>query len=254
MLTQLCICEWWLHEISFCRIDSIAPSSSSIDFNVLARLLSSQQILGWGFVHWYGSVVVLSWLSIWRQPHSCLFVEFVLLVDLQEFLCCPELNRRHIWSFHRIFWPKSENCLYSRTQFEFQFNTWSAGNWSWLPIQVQFSYLQLNSSESNSIFEVILLKYGIGLKIVGKLVWQQEKGPNEDISIVLIIREQFSVSVLFKDILEAILLILHLQDNVIIQSNFFQYMYHVGCAFNLHSVINNGLIPGGQKTNSVFQH
>ena len=150
--------------------------------------------------------------------------------------------------------PRVRTVFIHGPQFEFQFNIWSAGNWSWLPIQVQFSYLQLNSSESNSIFEVILLKYGIGLKIVGKLVWQQEKGPNEDISIVLIIREQFSVSVLFKDTLETILLILHLQDNVIIQSNFFQYMYHVGCAFNLHSVINNGLIPGGQKTNSVFQH
>ena len=38
-----------------------------------------------------------------------------------------------------------------------------------------------------------------------------------------------------------------LQDNVVIPSNFFQYIYHVGCAFNLHSVINSGLIPGGQK-------
>ena len=38
-----------------------------------------------------------------------------------------------------------------------------------------------------------------------------------------------------------------LQDNVIIQSNFFQYIYHVGCAINLHSIINSGLIPGGQK-------
>ena len=38
-----------------------------------------------------------------------------------------------------------------------------------------------------------------------------------------------------------------LQDNVVVQSNFFQYMYHVGCAFNLHSIINSGLIPGGQK-------
>ena len=38
-----------------------------------------------------------------------------------------------------------------------------------------------------------------------------------------------------------------LQDNVIIQSNFFQPNYHVGCAFNLHSIINSGLIPGGQK-------
>ena len=37
-----------------------------------------------------------------------------------------------------------------------------------------------------------------------------------------------------------------LQDNVIIQSGFFQHIYHIGCAFNLHSVINNGLVPEGQ--------
>ena len=38
-----------------------------------------------------------------------------------------------------------------------------------------------------------------------------------------------------------------LQDNVVIPSNFFQYIYHVGCAINLHSIINSGLIPGGQN-------
>ena len=37
-----------------------------------------------------------------------------------------------------------------------------------------------------------------------------------------------------------------IQHNVIIQSNFFQYIYHVGCAINLHSIINSRLIPGGQ--------
>ena len=37
-----------------------------------------------------------------------------------------------------------------------------------------------------------------------------------------------------------------LQDNVVIPSNFFQYIYHVGCAINLHFIINSGLIPGGQ--------
>ena len=36
-----------------------------------------------------------------------------------------------------------------------------------------------------------------------------------------------------------------LQDNVIIQSGFFQHIYHIGCAFNLHSIINSGLTPGG---------
>ena len=46
-----------------------------------------------------------------------------------------------------------------------------------------------------------------------------------------------------------------LQDNVIIQSNVFQYIYHVGCAFNLHSVITSGFILGGQslsKRQTVF--
>ena len=38
-----------------------------------------------------------------------------------------------------------------------------------------------------------------------------------------------------------------LQDNVIIPDGFFKYIYHVGCAINLHSIINSGLIQGGQK-------
>ena len=46
-----------------------------------------------------------------------------------------------------------------------------------------------------------------------------------------------------------------LQDNVVIQSEFFQYIHHIGCAFNLHSIINHGLIFGGQnssKRQTVF--
>ena len=46
-----------------------------------------------------------------------------------------------------------------------------------------------------------------------------------------------------------------LQDNVVIPSKFFQYIYHIGCAFNLHSIINSGLILGGQnssKRQTVF--
>ena len=37
-----------------------------------------------------------------------------------------------------------------------------------------------------------------------------------------------------------------LQDNALIPNNFFEYIYHIGCAVNLHSIINSGLIPGGQ--------
>ena len=66
---------------------------------------------------------------------------------------------------------------------------------------------QLNFTKSNSIFEIIIHKYSIGLTIDGKLVWLQEEVRKEDISIALLIRERFSTSVLFKDILEAISLI-----------------------------------------------
>ena len=48
---------------------------------------------------------------------------------------------------------------------------------------------------------------------------------------------------------------LSLQDNVIIQRGFFQHIYHIGCACNLHSIINNGLILGVQnssKRQTVF--
>ena len=46
-----------------------------------------------------------------------------------------------------------------------------------------------------------------------------------------------------------------LQDDVKIQSGLFQHIYQKGCAFILHSIINNGLIPGGQnssKRQTVF--
>ena len=46
-----------------------------------------------------------------------------------------------------------------------------------------------------------------------------------------------------------------LQDNVSIPHDFFKYIYHVGCAINSHSIINSGLMPGGQilsKRQTVF--
>ena len=46
-----------------------------------------------------------------------------------------------------------------------------------------------------------------------------------------------------------------LQDNALIPDDFFKYFYHIGCAINLHSTMNSGLIPGGQilrKRQTVF--
>ena len=38
-----------------------------------------------------------------------------------------------------------------------------------------------------------------------------------------------------------------LQDKVLIGTGIFPYIFHVGCTFNLHSILNKGLIPGGQN-------
>ena len=41
-----------------------------------------------------------------------------------------------------------------------------------------------------------------------------------------------------------------LQDNVVILDGFFQCIYHVGCAINLHSISNSGLIAGGRNSSN----
>ena len=60
----------------------------------------------------------------------------------------------------------------------------------------------------NFIFEINYHKFLVGQMIVGKFAWQQEEVRNVDISIALIIREQFFTSVLFRDTQDVILLIL----------------------------------------------
>ena len=62
------------------------------------------------------------------------------------------------------------------------------------------------------------------------------------------ILEQSFISVFFRDHSGSNLIDPTLQDNVVIENGIFHYIYHVGCAFNLHSIINNGLILGGQDS------
>ena len=48
---------------------------------------------------------------------------------------------------------------------------------------------------------------------------------------------------------------LTLQDNVVIPDDFFEYIHHIECAINLHSIRNSGWIAGGQilgKRQTVF--
>ena len=91
---------------------------------------------------------------------------------------------------------------------------------------------------------------------LSSLVWRsgraagQEEDKRKYFSIVLI-QEQFYTSELFKVVQDAIpLILLYRTNNVIIPDGFFKYIYHVGCAINLHSIINSGLTPEGQNTSN----
>ena len=44
-----------------------------------------------------------------------------------------------------------------------------------------------------------------------------------------------------------------LQDNVLFPNNFYEYIYDIACAVNLHSITSSGLIAGGQNSSSERQ-
>ena len=64
------------------------------------------------------------------------------------------------------------------------------------------------------------------------------RGNKKNINIVLIHQHQkFFISELFKVIQDAIPLTF-LYSNVLIPNDVFEYIYHIGCAFNIHSIMN----------------
>ena len=90
----------------------------------------------------------------------------------------------------------------------------------------------------------------IGLTKSGRAPWQEEEDTRKDFSIVLILQEQFCTLELSKVIQDAILLILHYRTITLFWTVSSSSFCHVGCAINLHTIINSGLIPGGQHLSS----
>ena len=86
------------------------------------------------------------------------------------------------------------------------------------------------SGDSKNIFRISSHTLLIGLTVSGKYAWQQEEEPLSS-GIIVYLRALQGHS--GRNLID-----LSLQNNV--------YIYHIGCAFNLHSIINNGLILGGQ--------
>ena len=106
---------------------------------------------------------------------------------------------------------------------------------------------RLNSGDSKIVFGTNFRTLNIGLMKCGRVEWQEVEATRKDFNIVLTRQDKkFSISELFKVIQDAFPLILQLQDNVLIPDNFFKYIYHIGCAINLHPITNSGLTPGGQ--------
>ena len=98
----------------------------------------------------------------------------------------------------------------------------------------------------------MLTNFNIGLMKSGRAKWQEAEATRKDFNVVLTRQDKkFFISELFKVIQDAI----SLQDNVLIPNDFFEYIYHIGCANNLHFIMNSGWIPGGQilsKRQTVF--
>ena len=95
------------------------------------------------------------------------------------------------------------------------------------------------------IFGTNLSTLNINLMMYGKARWQEAKATRKDFNTVLIRQDKkFFTSELFMAIQDAIPMIL---DNVLIPNNFFEYIYHIGCAVNLHSITNFKIDSGKTK-------
>ena len=96
----------------------------------------------------------------------------------------------------------------------------------------------------------------IGLMKNGRAQWQKAEATRKDFNIVLIHQDKkFFYLRALRGHSGRNLIDPSLQDNVLIPNDFFEYIYHIGCAINLHSSMNSGLIPGGQnlsKRQTVF--
>ena len=109
---------------------------------------------------------------------------------------------------------------------------------------------QFNSGESRIIFRINFHKQLIGLTIVGKYAWQQKEQKGD--GTALIFQEQLFISELFKDIQDAISLILLYRTMWKFRADSSNIFITLDVLFNLHSIINSGFIPGGEETDSIL--
>ena len=89
------------------------------------------------------------------------------------------------------------------------------------------------------IFGTNFSTLNIGLMICGRARWQEAEATRNDFNIVLTRQDKkfFLTPSSGRNPIDPTL-----QDNVLIPNNFFEYIYHIGCAVSLHSITNSRLI------------
>ena len=112
--------------------------------------------------------------------------------------------------------------------------------------------VRLDFGDQKIIFGTNLRTLSIGLMKSGRVQWQKAEAARK--------RFQYCADPSRRGILYLRALQGHsgrnlidpsLKDNVLIPNDFFDYIYHIGCAINLHSIMNSGLIPGGQNLSKI---
>ena len=112
-----------------------------------------------------------------------------------------------------------------------------------------------NSRDWKMIFRTNLSTLNIGVMKCGRVKWQETEATRKNFNVVLIHQDKIFLSPSSSWSFRTQPYWSSLQDHVLIPNIFFEYSYHVGCAINLHSTTNSGLIPGGQnlsKRQTVF--
>ena len=104
------------------------------------------------------------------------------------------------------------------------------------------------------IFRTNLSTLNIGLMIYGRARRQEAEATVKDFNIVTDLSGQ---EILYFRALQGQSgrnpIDLSPQDNVLIPTNFVEYIYHIGCAISVHSITNSGLIPGGHNSSKDRQ-
>ena len=95
------------------------------------------------------------------------------------------------------------------------------------------------------IFGKILSTLNMGLMMYGRARWQEAEATRKEIKIVQIHQDKGHSG---RNPIDPTL-----QDNVLSPDNFFEYIYHIGCAISLHSITKSGLIAGGQNSSRERQ-